>query len=184
MGEIILHPARHRPPDVRGHRAVAVVAAGWPDARQHRDLRVVCRHLGIEHRDRGDDLHAGVARGRQARLQRTDLSRQPGGGGHARHLDPAVDQHDCLRGPDRHFRPAALPRRHHTGHHPVVALHARHHRVVPFSPQMGRPACGNELANEAQTIARSGAADSLVRHRCRLHLRGCSDTDRRRRPSA
>ena len=57
---------------------------------------------------------------RALRLQRAPVPRHAGCRRHARHPDPAVDQHDHLRGADQHLDPEALPRRHHSG--PLLAL--------------------------------------------------------------
>ena len=71
-----VHPDRHpavrdagRDPAARGHRrarlqrhrAVAVLAARRPDARQHRLVRHVRGDLGLERRHGGDDRHRGAA---------------------------------------------------------------------------------------------------------------------------
>ena len=110
LGEILLRSGiAERMYD--GDDALAVLAAGRADALEHRHLHAVCRGVGLERRDRGDDRHRGDRADRKARLQRAALSRHHRRRRHARHPHSAVDPDDRLRRADRHLDPAALSRR-------------------------------------------------------------------------
>ena len=109
-----VHPARrtaaaqrHGRPHVRRDGGLAVAPARRAAAHQHRVLRAFRRDLGFIGRHRRDRGHRRAAVAAPAQVPDAAGAGHAGGRRHARHPDPAVDQHDRLRLAHRRTRSAS-----------------------------------------------------------------------------
>ena len=111
---------------------------GRAHALEHRGVRRVRGHLGLERRHRGNRRNGCPARGPALRLQRAHLSGHARRRRNARDPHPAFDQHDHLRGADERVGAEALSRRHHSGLGVGAAVHGDDPVAVRAEARLGR----------------------------------------------
>ena len=178
-------PLRHERAPVQRPGAVVRANSGTPDPHQHRRQRHLRRHLGILGGDRGDHRHRRDPQHGEGRLQPAAVSRLDRRRRHARHPDPAVDQHDHLCGADRHLGRPALRRGVHSRLHAGRAVLADRVRRSDLAAESGGPH-GRYRRTVATTDGRteaSGAAARPVPHRGRDRSTSASPPRPRRRRS-
>ena len=164
---------------VRRDEPVAVVAAGRADARQHRRLDAVRRHLWFQRGDRRHRGHGGHPADQALRLQRAAVPGQHRRRRNARHPDPAVDQPGDLRRADQFLGAQALPCRHHSRPSAGRAVHAGDRA----SPASLKPAWGGQRVRASwgerfASLRAPAAAGGHLPAGGRLDLRRPRDADR------
>ena len=183
----VVHPARRVAAalgpgraHVRGARQVAVLAAGRADALQHRCLCAVRGHLGLQRGHCGHRGHGGAAAGAALRLLGAVVSRHAGRRRNARHPDPAVDQHDHLRGAHQHLGAEAVSGRHHSGAVAEPGVHGGGADRMLDSARVGWPAAARLAGVVLRVAGAPGAAAGHLPRRGRLDLRWHRHADRGR----
>ena len=151
-----------------GHQQRAPAAAD-PPPQEHRDHR---RHSGVQRRNRGDQIHAGLS-GVEQRPGRLQMQRSPAPGGDP--LDELVGA-----GPARcASHPATRRREHPRGRETCTADPTGQRRYRPVCnsppPTAARPAPARKPRARRKTARRSGGRTPPTRFGCtaRAHRRRC-----------
>ena len=166
--------------DVQRAGAVDPVAARRPDAFQHCRVRNVRSDLRIERGDCRHHRHGRHGRNREARLFRAAVSRYHRRRRYARHPHPTLNQHDRLRGADRHVDPQALSRWRHprAGARRPLQPHCSPDLFLVAAPR--RQADLGHLGRTHPRPSRSHPAAGDLPGRDRLDLRRLGHRDRGR----